>query len=91
MAVDEAALIRFLRDELDVDTSEVKADTRLFSSGLIDSFALISLLAHLEEQQGIVVQPEDVNLENLDSVERIVRFVERSMDQGSVDAASGES
>ena len=86
MAVDEASLIRFLRHELDVDTSDVKADTRLFSSGLIDSFALISLLAHLEEEQGIVVQSEDVNLDNLDSVERILRFVERS-----VDASSGGS
>lgn len=69
-------LLSVLRDELGVDTAEVAEDTPLFSSGTIDSFSLVSLILFIE-RKGVKVNPLDVNLENLDSVERILRFANR--------------
>lgn len=72
------ALYEFLRDELSVDTSEIEDSTLLFSSGLIDSFALVELITFIESHCGIHVNTMDVTLENLDSIELILRYVERA-------------
>jgi|SoiMethySBSTD1v2_1073268.scaffolds.fasta_scaffold6914477_1 acyl carrier protein len=70
-------LLAYLRDELMVDTSGVEDDTPLFSSGLIDSFALVSLITFLENRCGFRMNPLDVELGNVDSVAKILTFLER--------------
>ncbi len=77
MKVDKQALYAFLGDEFGLEAQEVADDTLLFSSGMIDSFSLVSLITWLEEQYGFRMNPMDVNLDNLDSVELICGFVER--------------
>jgi len=52
-------------------------DTPIFSQGLLDSFSMIELISHLEAEAGIRVRPMEVTLENLDSIEKILRFVAR--------------
>jgi acyl carrier protein len=69
-------LLEVLRDDLGVDTTEIHEDTPLFSSGTIDSFSLVSLILFLE-RKGVKVNPMDVNLDNLDSMVRILRFANR--------------
>lgn len=78
MGVSRADLIEFLSEELAVDVSDVVDSTLLFSSGMIDSFALVDLIFFLEEHGGFRVNALDVTLDNLDSVERILAFAERS-------------
>ena len=68
----------FLVNELAVDGSNLSSDAALFSSGLIDSFALVTLLTFVETESGLMISPEDVNLENFDSIDRILDFVARS-------------
>lgn len=76
MGITKENLLRALRDELGVDTTQIDDDTPLFSSGTIDSFSLVSLIMFIE-RNGVKLEPLDVNLENLDSVARILRFANR--------------
>jgi acyl carrier protein len=71
-------LVEYLRDELGVDTDEIDADTPLFSSGVIDSFALVQLITYIEDRCQIRLDAADVSLENLDSINRILAMVERT-------------
>lgn len=77
MALTEASLFEYLREQLGVDTAEVTPETPLFSAGLVDSFSLVSLITFIEKQEKIRVSPMEVALDNLDSVEKILAFVER--------------
>jgi acyl carrier protein len=64
-----------MRDELFLDVTGIDAETPLFSSGLIDSFSLATLILAVEEKAGVKLDPLDVTLDNLDSIERILRFL----------------
>lgn len=76
--IDNNVLLDFLENELGVDISEVNPDTPLFSSGLVDSFALVTLMMHLEKLGGFRINPTDVTLDNLDSIDRIIAFTARA-------------
>ncbi len=78
MALTADNLLEYLRDELGVETNDVEVATPLFSSGVIDSFALVQLITYLEEHCNVRFDAADVSLENLDSIERILALVERS-------------
>ena len=52
-----------------------------FSSGIVDSFAPIALITLLESQCGFRIGPMEVTLDNLDAVERILRFAERKQQE----------
>lgn len=78
MNLDASALLAFLSDDIGIDTSDISEDSLLFSTGVIDSFALINLITFIEEQSGIRVSPADVNLDNLDSMSRILAYVARA-------------
>jgi acyl carrier protein len=76
MPVTREGLLHFLSDELAVDATEIDEQTPLFSSGLIDSFAFVSLLAHIESEGGFRIEPTDVNLNNFDSIARILAYAQ---------------
>lgn len=75
MALTREMLLEYFADKARGDLSEVQDSTELFSSGLIDSFAMVDLLMFLEKYTGSKLGPEDINLENLDTIERILNFV----------------
>jgi acyl carrier protein len=56
-------------------TADVQEETCLFSSGLLDSFHLVELIAVLEKSSGRKIRAGDVNLENLDTPGRIAAFL----------------
>jgi acyl carrier protein len=68
--------MQYMTDELDIDCAGMKPESLLFSSGIIDSFSLVSLLSYIESSQGLKVSPAEVNLDNFDSLERMVAFIE---------------
>ncbi len=76
MALTKQELLEYLSTHARDDLSEVTEDTELFSSGLIDSFAMVDLLLFLEKHTGGRLGPEDVDLDNFDTIGRIIKFVE---------------
>ena len=73
----EASLKQFMQDALGVDPTPIDAETKLFSGGIIDSFSLISLVSHIEDTCGIRVRPDEVTLDNFDTIARVLAFVAR--------------
>ena len=51
------------------------ADTDLFETGVLDSMAFVELLHQLEQQFGITVPFEDLELDNFRTIEKIEEFV----------------
>ena len=58
---------------------ELDDDTGLFSGGLIDSLSVMDLVGFVEQEIGITIRPGDINLENFDSIGRILRFAARQI------------
>jgi len=77
MALTTERLIAHLKETLQLE-GEVEADTPLFSTGALDSVAMVNLIAFVEEAAGVQVRAEDVTLENFDTPERIARFAGRA-------------
>lgn len=73
MAVTVEAVLGYLRD--DHQLVEADGETLLFSSGLLDSVAMMGIIGFIEEQARFDVRPADVTLENFDTVARIVAYV----------------
>ena len=76
MVLTKESLQAFLSDELGIDGASLAADSPLFSSGLIDSFSLVALMTHIEQVCGFRIGPNDVNLDNFDSLGRILSYAE---------------
>lgn len=55
--------------------SELTDTTPLISGGIVDSLATIKLVAFLEEQYGIVVEPHEASVDYLNTVSDIATFV----------------
>lgn len=75
MALTTEQLIDFLKNTLNLDDS-IDADTELFSSGMLDSVAMMNVIGFVEETARIEVHPADVTLENFDTPSRIVQLVQ---------------
>ena len=77
MALTRESLIDYLHTKQGIDPSQIESDdTELFSSGLLDSFSMVDLIMFIETEGGFKLNPTDVNLENLDSVGRILAFAQ---------------
>ena len=85
MAVDERTIERDLRQFLaenfilDDDGATLAADQSLTEAGVLDSMGVLELIMFIEERYGVTVPDEDTLPENLDSVARIVNYVERRL------------
>ena len=66
-------LTELFAKKLNLEVSSV--DTDLVETGLLDSLALVELLAQLEETFGISVSTDDLEFENFRSITSIARFV----------------
>ncbi|MBO9456751.1 acyl carrier protein [Paracoccus sp. R12_1] len=73
MSMTAEDLIRFIRDELNVE-DDIDAETELFSTGVLDSVAMMNIIGFVEEKAEIEVRPADVTLENFDTCKRIVDY-----------------
>jgi acyl carrier protein len=66
-------LTELFAKKLNLEVSSV--DTDLVETGLLDSLALIELLAQLEETFGFSVSTDDLEFENFRSIASIAGFV----------------
>ncbi len=73
------AVLEYVIDEYidEDDDMEVDADTALISSGIVDSFSMVSLKAFLENKYDIRIPDEDATPEAFDTVNSIVQIVEK--------------
>jgi acyl carrier protein len=51
--------------------AKLEKDQPIFSSGLIDSFGVLEIIAELEEKYGINIDTGVVQIEQLDSISKI--------------------
>lgn len=58
-------------------TQEFTDEESLLEAGVIDSLAMVDLIADLERTFGISVDEDDMTPENFDSVNAIVAYLER--------------
>lgn len=75
MALNETILIESIREFSDLN-GEATAETPLFSSGALDSVAMLNLIAFVEQHAGIEIRAEEVTLDNFDTAARILRFAQ---------------
>ena len=70
-------LERFIVDELMMGDQQTRIDpdASLISSGVVDSLALLRLIAFVEEQFGVTVEDEEVMPENFETLNIIESFV----------------
>ncbi len=71
----EAKIFTFLREELRVNTDEVERDSELVSSGLVDSADLVRFATFLERSYGIVVEDQDINADNFNTIAMSADYV----------------
>lgn len=75
-------IIQFIRDEYLEDESQVIAeDTPLISSGIVDSFSMVSLKMYLEDKYDIHMTDEEASTEAFDTVTSIMELVQRKLEQ----------
>lgn len=56
---------------------EAGKEENLFSGGLLDSIDLMELISELEEEFKLEIYPEEIELNNFESVEKIVSFINK--------------
>ena len=73
------AVLEYVIDEYidEDDDIEVDADTALISSGIVDSFSMVSLKAFLETRYDIRIPDDEATPEVFDTVNSIVKLVEQ--------------
>ena len=75
----KAQIRRYLLENLlfSEDDSELPDDVSLLDRGIMDSTGVLEVVLFLEERFGIKVKDSQMLPENFDSVNNMVRFVER--------------
>ncbi len=76
MSMTQEQLVDFMQSRLGLDPTDIAADTPLFSSGHLDSFSMVDLVLFLEQGLDSPLTPGEVNLDNLDTIQRILNFVD---------------
>lgn len=77
------AIVRFVTTDLGVPPDRCGPETPLFSGGLLDSFALVTLLAFVEERWGVALLDADVAVEALDSPRTLAEYVQATRSAAS--------
>jgi acyl carrier protein len=57
--------------------ANLREDTPLRTSGILDSIATLNLISFLEREFGIQVEAHETGIENFDRLQDIAAFVER--------------
>ena len=74
-----AQLIDFIEQDILENESKIKRDTVLFSSGLLDSLALVELVTFIEEAFGLKIGASDLNPESFDTVSSMEKLINQKL------------
>jgi acyl carrier protein len=72
-AIKEYIIKEFMYDQPD---AVLDNDEPLLQGGILDSLGIFTLIAFIEERFGVKVQPEDVVVENFETVNTICSLIE---------------
>ncbi len=64
-------------DEDEADEVQLDENTRLISSGIVDSFSMVSLKRFLEKKYGVSIPDEEATPQAFDTVNSIIALVSR--------------
>ncbi|MBD3160882.1 MAG: hypothetical protein GF346_01875 [Candidatus Eisenbacteria bacterium] len=83
MAEMEETILQYVKDEYleEDDDMEVDNDTPLISSGIVDSFSMVSLKTFLEKKYKIQIPDAKATPEAFDSVHKIAALVREHQNQ----------
>lgn len=70
----------FMKDHPDL---ELSSDLPLIQEGIIDSLGIFLLIGVLEKEFGVSVAPEDINLENFETIDAMKVLVAAKLSLGS--------
>lgn len=77
MIVAPAAIADYIAKTNRIDRIKLEPATALFSSGLLDSFAMVDLVSFIEKSAGIRFRAKELTLENFDSIDGMTAFLSR--------------
>jgi acyl carrier protein len=72
----EQELLDYIGERARLDRKALSVDTQLFSTGVLDSIAVLEMTTFIERKTGIRFDPTEIRLDNLDSVAQIMKFVD---------------
>ena len=69
-------MLKYLKEELlhNSETTELSIEDDLLGSGLMDSLSLMRMVAFLEERFATRIPPEDLVIENFETVSAIATY-----------------
>lgn len=70
---------QFIIDEFVRNRSTIDETTNLLEQEIIDSLGIFTLIAFIDDRFGVTVAPEEVNLENFQTLGAISSLVERKL------------
>jgi acyl carrier protein len=74
----EKKLISYILHEFVADDEVViTADTKLLSSGLIDSFSLVSLQAFIAKEFGKMIPAPKITAESFDTIKQMMEIIDK--------------
>jgi acyl carrier protein len=74
----KTVLVEFVKNEVMRNkNAKLNEDEDLLSAGILDSLAILQLVAYIEDQFGIKVPDEDVVFENFQSINALTSYLER--------------
>jgi len=72
-------IISILKENVDeLENVEITDDTKLISSGFIESFDVISLLSVIEDEFNTYISLENVEFEDFNTVPQIISLIEEA-------------
>lgn len=72
----EEKLLEFIRNEfLDDQDIDISVDTKLVSSGIVDSFSLVSLQTFIEREFGKLIPAPRMTVDRFDTIRQIVAVI----------------
>jgi acyl carrier protein len=79
MPVTEQDIRKFIVDNFlfGRDDGKLKADTSFLDTGIIDSTGVMELVMFVERECGFKIEDHELDPQNLDSISRLAKFIER--------------
>ena len=67
------------------DGSHLADETSFLDSSILDSTGMLELISFIEQEFAISIDPAELIPDNLDSISKVTRFIERKKGSSSVD------
>ncbi len=72
----ETAILEFVQRRFHSPRRKIEPSTHLFREGIVDSLGVLELVRFLEDQFGLQIGPDDLKLENFQSIAAMRNFIQ---------------